>query len=140
MLLASKGACRHVGRRRLLSATSGSLRNDFFLLRHGWSLANEAGVIISQIDDGRRAEYGLHPKGMAQAELVAPQLREIARGREIVIFSSDFSRTMETAGIVAEGLGIDEVHETPELRERARRRPWTEVVPGGRDADWGLPS
>ncbi len=42
----------------LLAPGQQSLRNDYYALRHGWSKANEAGIIVSRIDSGARLEYG----------------------------------------------------------------------------------
>ena len=43
----------------LLAPGQQSLRNEYYALRHGWSKANEAGIIVSRIDSGARLEYGL---------------------------------------------------------------------------------
>mmetsp|Transcript_20172 Transcript_20172/g.60161 ORF Transcript_20172/g.60161 Transcript_20172/m.60161 type:complete len:216 (+) Transcript_20172:252-899(+) len=94
-----------------------SLRNEYVALRHGWSKANEAGVIVSRIEDGARAEYGLHDKGKKQAEEAAAAFSRRVAGREVAIHASDFSRTLETAEIVAAAAGA-EVIPAPELRER----------------------
>ena len=42
----------------LLAPGQQSLRNEYYALRHGWSKANEAGIIVSRIDSGARLEYG----------------------------------------------------------------------------------
>ena len=41
----------------LLAPGQQSLRNEYYALRHGWSKANEAGIIVSRIDSGARLEY-----------------------------------------------------------------------------------
>ena len=101
----------------LLASGRSALRNEFVALRHGWSKANEAGLIISRIERGRLSDYGLHAKGRAQAAAVTAPLRTLAGGRDVVVLASDFSRTLETAEIAAGPLGCDIVA-TPALRER----------------------
>lgn len=44
------------------------LQNDYFLLRHGLSLANAAGIIVSRLDHGTLELYGLNDEGKLQAE------------------------------------------------------------------------
>ena len=103
--------------RQLLLAGRRSLKNEFVALRHGWSEANEAGIIVSRIESGRLPRYGLHARGRAQAAAVAEPLAALAGAREVVVLASDFSRTLDTAAVVAERLGVA-VAPTPELRER----------------------
>ena len=55
----------------LLAPGQQSLRNEYYALRHGWSKANEAGIIVSRIDSGARLEYGLHATGQEQARAAA---------------------------------------------------------------------
>ena len=101
----------------LLAPGQQSLRNEYYALRHGWSKANEAGVIVSRIDSGARLEYGLHATGMEQASAAGEAFRDIVGERPVAILSSDFSRTFQTAKIVAAAVGADVVAE-PALRER----------------------
>lgn len=72
------------------------LRNRYFVMRHGHSLANQQGIIVSRPATGCR-EYGLSDLGRRQ---VAASL---AAGRELdadtLIVSSDFRRALETAQI-----------------------------------------
>ena len=42
----------------LLAPGQLALRNEYYALRHGWSKANDAGIIVSRIDSGARLEYG----------------------------------------------------------------------------------
>ena len=51
--------------RQLLLAGRRALKNEFVALRHGWSEANEAGIIVSRIESGRLPRYGLHARGRA---------------------------------------------------------------------------
>ena len=41
--------------------------NIYFLLRHGRSLANEAGIVVSLLQNGLKPEYGLTETGRQQA-------------------------------------------------------------------------
>ena len=101
----------------LLAPGQQSLRNEYYALRHGWSKANEAGVIVSRIASGARIEYGLHATGREQASAAGEAFRDLVGERPVAILSSDFSRTYETAKIVAAAVGADVVAE-PALRER----------------------
>jgi broad specificity phosphatase PhoE len=93
----------------------GSLRNRYFIMRHGQSKANLLKVIVSCPENDRNGDYGLSALGREQALKSA-----IASGlpADTVIFSSDFSRARETAKIVREFLGAPEVIVTAALRER----------------------
>ena len=91
------------------------LANTFSIMRHGQSRANVAGIIVSRIENDRRGDYGLSELGRAQA-LEAAQACGLSRGT--VIFSSDFSRAMQTAEIVRAHLDAPEVNLAEELRER----------------------
>lgn len=91
------------------------LNNRYFAMRHGQSLANEQGLIISDPASGLLAEYGLSETGRKQ-------VRAAAQGamlpRTTLIFSSDFSRVRQTAEIVREVFDADTMTLTPLLRER----------------------
>ncbi|KAJ1620030.1 histidine phosphatase superfamily [Pavlovales sp. CCMP2436] len=82
-------------------------RHDYYMLRHGESLANVAGVISSN-PSVATVEHGLSEAGRAQAGLAAEQFCALARERRVAIFSSDFLRARETAAIVAARLVTDE--------------------------------
>lgn len=100
---------------------------DLFCLRHGRSLANEASIIVSSLENGVLPQYALAPAGKEQAaaagRLLAstlllratdadadaedasataapppPSTTEIA----VHFYASPFSRTVETAAIAAE--------------------------------------
>jgi broad specificity phosphatase PhoE len=43
------------------------LANHYWLLRHGRSRANEAGLIVSNVRDGTGGKYGLAAAGVSQA-------------------------------------------------------------------------
>jgi broad specificity phosphatase PhoE len=81
------------------------------LLRHGRSLANESGIIISKVQNGVKPEYKLAPLGREQALLAGEKLRDLLQARgefgsEFAVYASPFSRTQETAQLACEGAGI----------------------------------
>ena len=43
------------------------LKNDYFLLRHGMSRANDANLIVSRLQNGVLDCYGLTEQGLEQA-------------------------------------------------------------------------
>jgi broad specificity phosphatase PhoE len=91
------------------------LANRYWVMRHGQSKANEAGVIVSRIETDRRGDWGLSELGQRQAAAAA-----LACGlpANTVICSSDFSRARQTAQIVRSHLGAAEVIVAEALRER----------------------
>ena len=97
-----------------LSGT-GRLANRYRVMRHGQSKANEAGVIVSKIENDRRGDYGLSDLGLGQARAAADACGLPAG---TVICSSDFARARQTAEIVRARLGAAEVIVTEALRER----------------------
>ncbi|KAI8072375.1 histidine phosphatase superfamily [Gongronella butleri] len=99
-----------------------NLKNKYILARHGYSLANDAGIICSNpeiaipatggpLGDG----YGLHAKGKLQVKESATRLVEYLypngyNGDEeepIKVFCSPFKRTKETAAIFCDTLNND---------------------------------
>ncbi|KAI9486692.1 MAG: histidine phosphatase superfamily [Benjaminiella poitrasii] len=92
------------------------LKNHYIIQRHGFSLANNAGLICSNPDIAippkggpLNTGYGLHDKGKVQvkesATLLSKHLfptQEAPAGDEspVVIFCSPFKRTVETAEII----------------------------------------
>ncbi|XP_062186234.1 uncharacterized protein LOC133889779 [Phragmites australis] len=86
-------------------------RNRYWILRHGRSVPNERGLIISSLENGTNPEFGLAPMGVEQArtagELLRKELEEMGVPVDSVkIHYSPFSRTTETARVVAGVLGI----------------------------------
>lgn len=98
-------------------------RADLFVLRHGRSLANEASLIVSSMENGVLPQYALAAAGKEQAaaagRLLAATLLDDAgadadadatttitttTSPETVVhfYASPFSRTVETAAIAAE--------------------------------------
>lgn len=94
----------------------GPLCGQYFVLRHGRSIANEQGLIVSSPRDGVD-HFGLTEAGIDEVRATAkqnrPQLEPVAR-----IYSSDFLRARETAEIVAESLKVD-IEIASALRERS---------------------
>jgi len=95
-----------------LGAT-GQRRNRYLLMRHGHSLANQQGLIISTPERGL-AEFGLSPRGHAQLDRLLAEWRWATPSR---ILHSDFRRTTETAERVARHFGLP-LRVEPRLRER----------------------
>ena len=94
------------------------LKNSYYVLRHGKSIANEEALIVSHPDDGV-GRYGLAEEGRRQvAHGVEQAMREYGLDASTIIVSSDFRRTRETAEIARDILGADELILTPRLRER----------------------
>ncbi|KAL6841155.1 hypothetical protein ACP4OV_029124 [Aristida adscensionis] len=88
-----------------------TFRNRYWILRHGRSVPNERGLIVSSLENGGKPEFGLAPQGVEQAraagQLLRKELQEIGVPLDSVkIRYSPFSRTTETARAVAGELGI----------------------------------
>ncbi|WP_447927331.1 histidine phosphatase family protein [Vreelandella sp. EE27] len=91
----------------------GRWRNRYLLMRHGHSLANEQGLIISAPAQGLNA-FGLSETGERQLAAVVADWRWPTPSR---IVHSDFLRTTHTAQRVAEAFGLS-LEKEPRLRER----------------------
>uniref|UniRef100_A0A0D9ZHM7 Uncharacterized protein n=1 Tax=Oryza glumipatula TaxID=40148 RepID=A0A0D9ZHM7_9ORYZ len=88
-----------------------SFRNRYWILRHGRSVPNERGIIVSSLENGTKPEFGLAPQGVEQARLAGESLRKELEELGVPLDSvqirySPFSRTMETAREVARMLGV----------------------------------
>jgi len=97
------------------------LRNRYFAMRHGHSLANLRGIIVSHPENGCGA-YGLSDLGRRQVA------ESLAAGHSLdektLIVSSDFERALETARIAHRTLAC----ETPiVIDERLRERNFGEL-------------
>lgn len=95
------------------------LKNTYYALRHGQSMANVQNLIVSHPDNGI-GDFGLSETGREQVEKAFGQWPDArCLGPETRIFSSDFLRTRHTADIAAKALGCTApVTFTPKLRER----------------------
>lgn len=102
-----------------MSSWIDELRNRFFLLRHGRSQANEAGLIVS--DPGRGVQaYGLTAQGQAQVEQSVKAAQKAGlTDSALAIVSSPFLRAQETACIAARILAVPSIQTDDRLRERA---------------------
>lgn len=96
-----------------------ALNNTYLALRHGQSLANVRGLIVSHPDNGLE-NFGLSREGREQVrQAVTARAGSGGLNRKTAIFSSDFLRTRHTAQIAARVLGCTvPVTFTPQLRER----------------------
>jgi probable phosphoglycerate mutase len=93
------------------------LRNSYFVLRHGQSLANAQSIIISGPEVGTTS-YGLTDTGRSQVEARLENLPP-SFDASLKIISSDFLRAKETAAIISAGLAVTgPVRYSEKLRER----------------------
>ncbi len=94
------------------------MKNRYFLARHGKSLANEQGIILSDPREGTTG-FGLTGEGREQvrASAAAAKAQGILDERAFIV-SSDFTRARETADIIADVLGVPSVTLSEKLRER----------------------
>jgi glucosyl-3-phosphoglycerate phosphatase len=90
------------------------LNNRYYALRHGRSEANEAGIIISNPEEGTRC-WGLTDQGRRQ---VGEGISHCGLGKDTLLVSSDFLRTWETALLAAELLACPAPKKDARLRER----------------------
>jgi broad specificity phosphatase PhoE len=90
------------------------MRNRYYLMRHGESLANVADKIISLPANGLSG-YGLSELGRQQASQSA-----LASGlpADTVLVASDFLRTVQTAEVASQSLRCRPARLHPGLRER----------------------
>ncbi|KAJ3692872.1 hypothetical protein LUZ60_011967 [Juncus effusus] len=87
------------------------LRNEYWVLRHGRSIPNENGLIVSSLENGVRGEFGLAAQGVDQARLAGQLFHTELKEKNVSldrvrIFYSPFARTIDTAKQVAAVLGI----------------------------------
>lgn len=92
------------------------LTNRYFAMRHGHSLANAQGIIVSHPANGC-AGYGLSESGRSQVEQSISEVNDL--NAETLIICSDFKRAQESADIVYSILGCQTaVAAETRLRER----------------------
>lgn len=82
------------------------------LIRHGDAYAGFEGVI-----GGHRGCRGLTPLGRRQAEVLCRYLADTGRIRADVLLASVLPRAIETAEIIAQGLGLRNVRQECDLCE-----------------------
>lgn len=96
---------------------------DFILIRHGESEGNSGGIFQG------RSEYPLTDEGRSQARLRGRSL--VSGSMKTAILSSPLSRALESAQIIAQELGLQEVQVVQELIEFDlgvwTGRTWTEL-------------
>jgi len=111
-----------------------SFHHSYWGLRHGESIPNTKKLIVSDISEGALEQNGLSPLGISQANSLdlIPLLDELSNSNDnnsnnnknkICIFTSDFSRAIQTAEIIQKRLQSEEeidieFHTSPALRER----------------------
>jgi probable phosphoglycerate mutase len=91
------------------------LKNRYFVMRHGQSKANLAGIIVSRVETDAAGDYGLSEAGREQVLAAA---RSCVLPAGTLVCSSDFARAAQTARIMAEHLTSPPVVFTAALRER----------------------
>ncbi|MDX2499843.1 MAG: histidine phosphatase family protein [Deltaproteobacteria bacterium] len=108
------------------------LNNRYFAVRHGNSLANQQGIIVSHPQNGV-SEYGLSETGQLQV------IESVGRDRQLdaatLIVSSDFRRARETAEIIHRQL---DSHSTLSFDQRLRERNFGELELGPDSAYAGV--
>ncbi len=83
------------------------LKNNYFVLRHGQSTANVAGIILSGLEDGKKEEYTLTKEGEEQVRTSVSKFKaDGVLNENTVIYSSPFSRCKRTAEVAQEVLGV----------------------------------
>jgi len=97
-----------------------TFRNHYFLMRHGESMPNVSGVILSDLNEGKKEEHTLTKNGEGQVRDSAQNAKEQGLLDEAtIIYSSPFSRCKRTAEIAKEVLGVKaEIIFDDRLRER----------------------
>ncbi|XP_004491640.1 uncharacterized protein [Cicer arietinum] len=87
------------------------LKNRYWVVRHGKSIPNERGLIVSSMENGMRPEFELAPDGVNQAQVAANSFEKELEANNIAVGDvricySPFSRTKHTAEVVASVLNI----------------------------------
>ncbi|MFT5572063.1 MAG: broad specificity phosphatase PhoE [Cryomorphaceae bacterium] len=94
---------------------SNQLNNRYYLMRHGESLANQRGIIVSHPENALH-HYGLTTLG---AEQVTKRAESTRLDHNTIIISSDYARARDTAEIMSDVLDCAaKVELEPLLRER----------------------
>jgi len=87
------------------------LKNNYYLLRHGQSTANVAGIISSSRNLAYSKKHGLTPLGYQQGIESAAKLVELLEQSDklrVIFVSSPFARAFQTAEACLEGLSTKE--------------------------------
>ncbi len=91
-----------------------NLQNDFIVMRHGHSLGNELGLIVSRPENAL-AQYGLTADGEQQ---VSAAISKANLNQRTLIVSSDFARALDTAKLAQRQLNVAELCVDARFRER----------------------
>ena len=92
------------------------LNNRYFVMRHGHSLGNQQGIIVSHPQNGCGG-FGLSEQGRDQVQ--ASMQMDASLDADTIIVSSDFNRALESAVIARQVLNGRALVETDvRLRER----------------------
>jgi len=91
-----------------------TLSNQYYLMRHGQSEANVAGIIVSAPKLGC-THFGLTCEGKKQVINSLPTCKEL---KIQSVYCSDFLRTKQTAQLLTDNLSLSEPVIEPLLRER----------------------
>ncbi|KAL9244808.1 hypothetical protein vseg_018534 [Gypsophila vaccaria] len=88
-----------------------SLKNKYWIVRHGKSIPNEQGLIVSSLENGILPEYQLGAEGVTQAQSAGEKfLKELNDANialeNVRICYSPFARTAHTAREIASVLNI----------------------------------
>ena len=89
-----------------------NLKNDYYLLRHGQSTANVAGIISSARSLAYSTKHGLTDLGYQQGFEASNQILELLKGSEkknVIFVSSPFARAHQTAQACLDGLAVKDV-------------------------------
>ncbi|KAF5449065.1 hypothetical protein F2P56_029549 [Juglans regia] len=91
--------------------TTSFVRNRYWVLRHGKSIPNEKGLIVSSMENGTRAEFQLASEGVQQAELAGELFLKALKANNIPLENvrisySPFSRASHTSKVVASMLNL----------------------------------
>ncbi|XP_021774511.1 uncharacterized protein LOC110738419 [Chenopodium quinoa] len=92
-------------------AASSLLKNKYWILRHGKSIPNQKGLIVSSLENGVLPEYQLAELGVKQAQLAGEQFQKDLKDANIPLENvricySPFARTAHTAKVVASVLNL----------------------------------
>lgn len=98
-------------REKEMDSSSVGNTNRYWVLRHGKSIPNERGLVVSSMENGVLPEYQLAPDGVAQARLAGESfLQQLKESNieldKVRICYSPFSRTTHTARVVAKVLNL----------------------------------
>lgn len=90
-----------------------------FLMRHGPSLANKHGLIVSSLETDDKIDAGLDPCRLDELKSrVATQLKDLQIATKPIVIASPFRRTLQTAEIVCALTETKKYLISDDLRER----------------------